>query len=123
MQKFKDFVKKKTNIIDEIKKHLYTSEGYDNWEEFVDNQSNGECQSIVADIVRNFPKAKKIFGEIQVEEPYTDEYGDEQVLMTHHWVKIGNDEYDFSKGTLKDYIEFSDIYNPEIEDDSIYHGF
>jgi len=122
MQKFKQFMEK-SNIIDEIKTHLYKSEDYENWKEFVDNQSIGDCQGIVSEIIRNFPLVKKVFGEIQVDEPYTDDNGDEQNLMTHHWVKIGNDEYDFSKGTLKDHIDLSDIYDPEIEDDSIYHGF
>ena len=119
---FNEFVEQ-TNIIDEIKIHLYESEDYDNWKKFVDNQSLGDCQGIVRNIIRNFPSVKKVFGEIEVDEPYIDENGDEQILMSHHWVKIGKDEYDFSKGTLKNYINFSDIYDPEIEDENIYHGF
>jgi len=110
-------------IIEDIKDYLYNSEGYDSWNDFVDDQSIGNCQSIVSDIVRNFPTVKKVFGEIKVDEPYIDEYGEEQNLVTHHWVTIMGKPYDFSKGTLKDYINFDDIYNPVIEDPSIYHGF
>jgi hypothetical protein len=111
------------NIIEDIINYLYNSEGYDNWKEFVDNQYNGQCQSIVSDIVHNFPMVKKVFGEIEVNDPYIDDYGDEQNLVTHHWVKIMGKYYDFSKGTLKNYISFDDIYDPSIEDAGIYHGF
>ena len=122
MGKFKELVEK-SDIINEIKKYLYEDDGHDNWKDFVDNQSIGDCQSNVSYIIKKFPTAKKIFGEIEVDEPYKDEDGEEQTLMTHHWVEIEGKEYDFSKGTLKDYIDFDDIYDPEIEDDSIYHGF
>ena len=114
----------KNDIIEQIKKRLYEDNGNDNWKEFVDGQSIGECQSIVYSIVHDFKKdgVKRVFGEIDVEEPYTDEDGDEQDKMTHHWVEIDGVPYDFSKGTLTDYIHFGDIYNPEIEDKSIYHA-
>jgi len=62
-----------------------------------------------------------VFGEIDIEEPYFDEDGEEQYSMTHHWIRIGNNFFDFSKGTLKDYISFNDIYDPQVEDKSIYH--
>ncbi len=71
------------------------------WQVFVDNQELGECQSIVADISANFPVCKKVFGEIEIDNPYYDEEGEEQSYMT-----IDGIIYDFSKGTLKDYINF-----------------
>ena len=37
---------------------------------------------------------------------YFDENGDEQTLMTHHWIEIGGKKYDFSKGTLTKYIDW-----------------
>jgi len=110
-------------LIEKIKKALFIFEGYDSWEEYVNNQEIGDCQFIVSFITKDFPIAKKVFGEIKVDEPYIDEDGEEQNLMTHHWVKIGNKEYDFSKGTLKNYIDFQNVYDPEIEDETIYHGF
>ena len=111
------------SLIERIKTKLYKDEGFDSWEEFVDNQDIGNCQSIVSSIIQDFPQVKKCFGEIEVEEPYIDDEGEEQNLMTHHWVKIKGVPFDFSKGTLKDYIQFQDIYSPEIEDDSIYSEF
>jgi hypothetical protein len=74
----------------------------------------GECQGIVYDICEHFPSAKKVFGEIEIDGSYYDEDGDEQNLMTHHWVEIEGIPYDFSKGTLRDYIEFNSIYDPDI---------
>jgi hypothetical protein len=111
------------DLVEQIKEYLYTDEGYDSWEEFVDNQEIGNCQYIVISIIHRFPQVKKIFGEIEVDEPYIDEDGEEQNLMTHHWVQIGKNEYDFSKGTLKKYIDFIDIYDPEIEENSRYNAF
>ena len=42
--------------------------------------------------------------------------------MTHHWVEIDGIPYDFSKGTLKDYIDFFDIYSVEIDDEWRYNS-
>jgi hypothetical protein len=109
-----------SNLIEQIKRSLYEYEGYNSWEEFVDNQSMGDCQTIVSFITYNFPQVKKMLGEIEVDEPYIDEEGKEQILMTHHWVKINHKNYDFSKGTLKNYIEFDDIYDPEISSNEIW---
>lgn len=120
MSRAKQFLEQH-DLIENIKKFLFTEDGYDTWEEFVDHQEIGNCQGIAASIVRKFPQAKKVFGEIDVEESYVDDKGEEQDKVTHHWIKIGKDTYDFSKGTLKDYITFDDIYDPEIEDVSIYH--
>jgi hypothetical protein len=120
---FKDFyiseVKNDINLIEQIKKYLYESDGDESWKEFVDHQEIGNCQTIVADIIRKFPQVKKYFGEIEVDEPYVDEDGNEQILMTHHWVKINGIPYDFSKGTLKEHIKFDDIYDPEISPNEI----
>jgi len=108
-----------SDIIEQIKEYLTKSEGYDSYEDFVDNQSMGDCQGIVYDICHHFPIAKKIFGEVEIDGSYYDDDGDEQNLVTHHWVKIGNKYYDFSKGTLKNHIEFDSIYDPEISENEI----
>ena len=87
------------------------------WKNFVDNQENGDCQGIVSGIIYNFKNVKKVFGEIEVDEPYIDEYGDEQTLMTHHWIIINGKIYDFSKGTLSDYINWDDVYDVNTDGD------
>ena len=107
-------------LIEEIKTMLYSYEDVDSWEEYVDNQTLGECQSIVSFIKKEFPVVDSVFGEIEIDEPYYDEDGEEQYKMTHHWIEINGVIYEFSKGTLKDYIDFDDIYSVEVEDDHRY---
>ena len=86
------------------------------WKKFIDDQENGDCQGIVSGIIYNFKNVNKVFGEIEVDEPYIDEYGDEQTLMTHHWITINGKIYDFSKGTLRDYINW-DVYDVNVDGD------
>lgn len=122
-----DYLKEATkskNIfnVEEIKKYLYESEGHDSWEEFVDRQRLGDCQSIVSDIKRKYPFVKSVFGEIEIDEPYYDEEGEEQYKMTHHWIEYKNQIYEFSKGTLKDYIIFDNLYDIDPENESRYQG-
>lgn len=107
------------NIIDDIKNKLISDDNFmmDNYEQFIDNQSIGECQTIVSFIKHDFPQIKKVFGEIEVDEPYIDENGEEQILMTHHWIELNGKKYDFSKGTLTKYIDWIDKYNPSTEDE------
>lgn len=100
-------------IVTQIKNYLVQSEDFENYDEFVNSQSMGDCQVIVADIIRNFPQATKVFGEIEIDGEYVDEYGKIQTLVTHHWVKINGVQYDFSKGSLKGYVDF-DSLEPEI---------
>ncbi len=59
---------------------MYESEGHDSWEEFVDRQRLGDCQSIVSDIKRKYPFVKSVFGEIEIDEPYYDEEGEVRVV-------------------------------------------
>jgi hypothetical protein len=139
LKNYKEFINENNNFnIDElllnIKKHLVISENYldetdfinsgddleNAWIEYVDGQDIGDCQGIVSDIVRKFPICKKVFGEIKIEEPYIDEDGEEQYLMTHHWITINDIIYEFSKGTLQNYISFDDLYSVNCEDESIY---
>jgi hypothetical protein len=37
--------------------------------------------------------------------------------MTHHWITINDKIYDFSKGTLRDYITWDDVYDVNVEGD------
>jgi hypothetical protein len=118
-------------IVEQIKKYLIMEnlvdeeefiELYDGnldlaWENYIDNQEIGDCQSIVSEITMEFEEAVKVFGEIEVDEPYIDQYGKKQNLMVHHWVEINGNIYDFSKGTLSNHIEWENIYSVEPNDE------
>jgi len=105
-------------LVDEYEfNELYNGDWDLAWENFVDNQENGDCQGIVSNIIHDFKNVKKVFGEIEVDEPYIDEYGDEQTLMTHHWITINGKIYDFSKGTLSNYINWDDVYDVNTDGD------
>ncbi len=129
------FIKEQTNnvpLVEEIKNYLIGEDGfdYDNWKQYIDNQDMGECQMIVSFIISEFADrgVKKVFGEIEVDQPSItfdeeydsdeDEYVDvekENYLFTHHWVEIDGKIYDFSKGTLKDNIEWAELYDVSTE--------
>ena len=107
----------RVSLIEEEFNELYDGDLDLAWKSFVDNQENGDCQGIVSTIIYEFKTVKKVFGEIEVDEPYIDDYGDEQTLMTHHWITINDKIYDFSKGTLRDYITWDDVYDVNVEGD------
>lgn len=124
---FKQYLKETKEIdilVSRIIKYLTDEEGNDTWEETVEQQELGGCQPIANDLERKFKKegVKSVFGEIDTDEPYySAEEDEERDTITHHWVTIKGKPYDFAKNTLKDYVEFDDVYDPEIEDYSIYH--
>jgi hypothetical protein len=105
------------NLIEKIKLSLMSYNDYSSWNDFIDHQEQGECQSIVSHIINEFPQAKKKFGEIERDISYTDENGDEQHLQTHHWIIINNIPLDFSKGTLKNVIKFENLYDVYLGND------
>lgn len=124
---FSSYIKEnKSDLIEDIKNFLVEENGDDSWKEFVDHQTMGDCQSIVASIIRQFPQAKKVFGSIKLDEPCIDwdasykasEYVENDEI-THHWVEIDGEIYDFSKGTLNGYIDGIEyeMYDPEVMDD------
>ena len=106
-----DIVKKVQDQI--LKEHDLVS-----WEEFVDGCSMGECQFIAQMIPKDFPQIQSKFGEIEVDDEYIDEDGEEQKLMTHHWNELNGEILDFSKGTLTDYIDWTDKYEVYVSTDS-----
>jgi hypothetical protein len=55
-----------------------------------------------------------------VDHPIEDD-GEIIDMMVHHWVTINDNVYEFSKGTLKDYIDWEDLYSVIPDDDSRYH--
>lgn len=111
------------SIAEFIKSELIRINDCDDWEEFVDNQNMGDCQLICSDIDRitsqhNLP-VEHHFGEIEIDEPFYNAMEDEYIdKFTHHWISINNNIYEFSKGTIKDYINWSDLYSvdPELVD-------
>jgi hypothetical protein len=117
IQQIKKSLIMETLVDDEEFNELYNGDWDLAWRKFVDNQENGDCQGIVSGIIYNFKNVNKVFGEIEVDEPYIDEYGDEQTLMTHHWITINGKIYDFSKGTLSDYINWDDMYDVNTDGD------
>ncbi len=117
IQQIKKSIIMETLVDEDEFNELYNGDWDLAWKNFVDNQENGDCQGIVSGIIYNFKNVKKVFGEIEVDEPYIDEYGDEQTLMTHHWITINGKIYDFSKGTLSDYINWDDIYDVNTDGD------
>jgi hypothetical protein len=110
------------SLINRIKQSLLDWYDYDNWNEFVDNQELGQCQSIVNHISSEFSEIIKVFGEIQLDESYLDDNFEEQYYMVHHWIEYKGQIYDFSKGTLKSYIDWSDVYEVEVIDDYRYNA-
>lgn len=117
IQQIKKMLIMETLVDEEEFNELYDGNWDLAWNTFVDNQENGDCQGIVSSIIMDFKNVKKVFGEIEVDEPYIDEWGDEQTLMTHHWVTINDKIYDFSKGTLSNYIKWDNIYDVNIDGD------
>jgi len=107
------------NIINLIKDELLKSYDYENWNDFIDEQEMGDCQMIVHTIKNmNITGVKTHFGEIQIDEPTEEEYFDK--IMTHHWISYNNEILEFSKGTLKDYVHWNNIYNINNDGEIIY---
>lgn len=106
--------------IGQIKKHLIELHGCDSWEEFVDSQEMGDCQFIASAIADDFEGVVRVFGEIEVDQPSVrdiDGKFKENYLFTHHWIEIGGQILDFSKGTLKENIDWSDLYEVEPDEE------
>tara|TARA_B100000959_G_C14659253_1_gene491719 strand:- start:101 stop:517 length:417 start_codon:yes stop_codon:yes gene_type:complete len=109
-------------IRDKIKKHLMDYEGFSTWKEYVDSCELGGCQYTAHAIVDAFggsnPEVVGVFGEIETDEGRDPDGG----YITHHWVEIEGNPYDFAKGTLGDYINWNDKYDDDVGlDDWRYH--
>jgi len=114
------------NIIDFLKSELIDYEGYNTWEEFVEQQKLGDCQSIVYKL-EDIGKMNKLpidahFGEIEIDDEYYNVNEDEYIdRFVHHWITINGEIFEFSKGTHKNYIEYDDLYNVKPKDICKYH--
>ncbi len=104
----------------------------DAWVHFVNNQEVGDCQSIGIITKLNIPNLTTHFGEITLDEPMVEvvdydedgeEIEEEIYTMTHHWVEYHGKILEFFKGTLKDYIHFSDLYSVHPHDENAYRSY
>lgn len=95
-------------IAEDIKNHLLEWYDFDTWEDFIQKQEIGDCQILCSGLNKIFP-INSVFGEIKIDNDYIDEYGETQNQVTHHWLLCGESIIDISKGTLKDYIVWSDV--------------
>lgn len=102
--------------LQQITTRLVEKNDHASWRSFADSQSLGDCQEIVSEI-RSFgiPGVEGVFGEIRTDDPYVDEYGEEQEWMTHHWVTVDGRIAEFSKGSLRDHVAWDDPYDPDPE--------
>lgn len=107
------------------------------WEDFIDEQKTGDSEEICNfSLIGDLPGVEIVSGEIEVDYPvyeegneYDEESDDfievekENYKVIHTWVKINNEIFEFSKGTLVDYIDWDDIYDINAEDISRYNEF
>ena len=99
---------------------ILEEEDYDTWQDFLEDQSLGDCQGIIASVshiikTNKLKGFKSVFGEIEIIDMAHDE-SDLGKIMTHHWIVYKNQILDFSKGTLQDFIDstdFTSIYGDE----------
>jgi len=97
-------------IIDKIKVELMNEHDC-GWDTFIDNQELGDCQSIVSSIEHmKIEGVETHFGEIRVEFPIDEDYDGK--IMTHHWCSYEGKVLEFSKGTLENYVDWGDKYDP-----------
>ena len=108
-------------IQDEIKKYLMDNENRNSWNEYVNKCEIGGCQYTAHAISGKFPQATNVFGEVEI-DGYADDDEIAQTSVTHHWIEIDGYPYDFAKGTLSNYINWHDVYDPDLgNDDWRYH--
>ncbi len=107
-------------LVERVKDEL-SSEDERTWQEFVNHQELGQCQVIAATIAAAHPEFTAVVGEVETDQPYQDEDGEEQTLVLHHWVELDGVPLDFAKGTLRGFREDPDPYDPEISEPDAYH--
>lgn len=122
-KKYNENLTQKNNVIEFLKSEIINWYDYNNWNDFVDDQKLGDCQMIVnflSDLSDKFNlPIEPHFGEIKIDEEYYNVHEDEYIdKFTHHWITIENEIYEFSKGTLKDFIEWDNLYDldPELRE-------
>jgi len=106
-------------IIDEI----LSGNGHDIWEDFLDNQSLGDCQGIISEVSsiiksNKLKGFKSVFGEIEIID-YAHDENDLGKIMTHHWILYKKEILDFSKGTLNEFIDSNDYVSVYADTDAL----
>lgn len=115
-EKYQESFTNVKNIIEFLKSELVNYNDCENWKQFIDEQKLGDCQTIVnfiedISIQYKLPVIKR-FGEIEIDEAfYNIEHNEEINKFAHHWITINGVIFEFSKGTLKNYIEFVNLYD------------
>lgn len=119
-EKYQESLTGTNNIIEFLKTEIINQYGYKNWEEFVKDQKLGETQSIIYKL-EDIGKLNKLpvkvhYGEIDIDKEYYNTNENENIKkLPHHWLTINDKIFEFSKGSLKQYIEYKELYgvNPE----------
>jgi len=109
MPKKDKMIKENLSVVKDIIKNFedYYEHG---WMDIIQQQKIGDCQSIVSFIKDlNIQGMTAHFGEITIDYPTEKKYNNK--TMTHHWVDYNGQILEFSKGTLKDYVDWNNMYN------------
>ena len=137
-------------IVNEIKKRIVfeyfgeddVKESYLNnvqnaWEDYIDEQNFGDSQEICNfSLIGDIEGVEIVSGEIEVDYPtyeekteYDEDSDDfveieaENYFIEHTWIKINGEIFEFSKGTLVDYIDWDDMYDVNAEEINKYREF
>ena len=109
----KDYKTEISGIVKEIKNKIIDDEDVQ-FNQWVKNQQQGDCQQIASTISFHFLKVKHIVGEIDI--------GTETIF--HHWNEYEENIIDFGKGTIHSIAEKEKIeinaFDPLCEGDLIY---
>lgn len=87
--------------IEVVKKELLKLFKFSSWNEFIDLQKTGQCDFISKVVCRLFPKFKMVSVFVDFSEKAKEKLGEDEPYATHFLNKLGNDYYDFGKGTNK----------------------
>lgn len=107
-------------LIIKIQNALIEEHGCNSWEEFIDLQEMGDCQSIAHSVAHDFKDVVRVFGEIEVDQPSVYDVNGrlkENYRFTHHWLEIDGQIVDFAKGTLRENIDWPDVYSIEPDEE------
>ncbi len=121
-EKYQESLTGTVNIIEFLK---FEINKYDTWEEFIEQQKIGDSQNISYQLEeigkKNNLPVKCHFGEIVLDNYYYDNNTNDEVkTLSHHWITINDDIVEFSKGALKNYIEWNNLYDVYCESENIY---
>lgn len=100
-----------TTFETDVKKFLLYWYDEPTWKQFIDHQKMGDCQLIVSIIHNKFPKTKSVFANIKT---------DAGKKIPHHWIVYCGKIYEFSKGTLKNVINWESQYDTDPENENRY---